>query len=293
MSEVQVRVGRLRQVVPDSLEFYFGIVARETRLRGRAARAGGRRRRGCAATDCAPRVGDRAARRSAARAAGAATCGSSRRGARGRVHRGRGGAAHAPREGQGRRGRARRQQHDRARPTAPTSTARGVTVVNLMSAPGAGKTTLLERALRRARRRARGRARGRRAGQPRRRPARRACTSRSSSSTPTAASAASATWTRTWSARRCPSLPLDELDLLIVENVGNLVCPAEFRIGEDARVMVCVGHRGRGQAAQVPAHVPRLRAGGGQQDRPAAAPGLRPGRASGHLDAVHPGVERC
>jgi hydrogenase nickel incorporation protein HypB len=35
-----------------------------------------------------------------------------------------------------------------------------------------------------------------------------------------------------------PSLPLDDIDLLIVENVGNLVCPAEFRIGEDLRVMV-------------------------------------------------------
>lgn len=35
-----------------------------------------------------------------------------------------------------------------------------------------------------------------------------------------------------------PALPLDEIDLLIVENVGNLVCPAEFRIGEDARIMV-------------------------------------------------------
>src|SRR6478672_2265372 len=34
------------------------------------------------------------------------------------------------------------------------------------------------------------------------------------------------------------ALPLDDLDLLIVENVGNLVCPAEFRIGEDARIMV-------------------------------------------------------
>ena len=33
-------------------------------------------------------------------------------------------------------------------------------------------------------------------------------------------------------------LALDDLDLLIVENVGNLVCPAEFRIGEDARIMV-------------------------------------------------------
>src|SRR6186997_2354405 len=35
-----------------------------------------------------------------------------------------------------------------------------------------------------------------------------------------------------------PLLPLDELDLLVVENVGNLVCPAEFRIGEDVRMMV-------------------------------------------------------
>jgi hydrogenase nickel incorporation protein HypB len=34
------------------------------------------------------------------------------------------------------------------------------------------------------------------------------------------------------------SVPLAELDLLVIENVGNLVCPAEFRVGEDARVMV-------------------------------------------------------
>ncbi|MBE6093689.1 MAG: hydrogenase nickel incorporation protein HypB [Selenomonas ruminantium] len=31
---------------------------------------------------------------------------------------------------------------------------------------------------------------------------------------------------------------LDELDLLVVENVGNLVCPAEFPLGEDARAVV-------------------------------------------------------
>ena len=33
-------------------------------------------------------------------------------------------------------------------------------------------------------------------------------------------------------------LPLAELELLIIENVGNLVCPAEFRVGEQARAMV-------------------------------------------------------
>jgi hydrogenase nickel incorporation protein HypB len=35
-----------------------------------------------------------------------------------------------------------------------------------------------------------------------------------------------------------PSLSLADLDLLVIENVGNLVCPAEFRVGEDARAMV-------------------------------------------------------
>jgi hydrogenase nickel incorporation protein HypB len=35
-----------------------------------------------------------------------------------------------------------------------------------------------------------------------------------------------------------PALPLEEIDLLVIENVGNLVCPAEFRVGEDVRVMV-------------------------------------------------------
>jgi hydrogenase nickel incorporation protein HypB len=34
------------------------------------------------------------------------------------------------------------------------------------------------------------------------------------------------------------SLQLDAIDLLVIENVGNLVCPAEFRVGEDRRVMV-------------------------------------------------------
>ncbi len=35
-----------------------------------------------------------------------------------------------------------------------------------------------------------------------------------------------------------PDLPLDEIDILIVENVGNLVCPAEFNIGEDLKIML-------------------------------------------------------
>ncbi len=33
-------------------------------------------------------------------------------------------------------------------------------------------------------------------------------------------------------------LPLKDLDLLIIENVGNLVCPAEFKVGEDMKIML-------------------------------------------------------
>jgi hydrogenase nickel incorporation protein HypB len=33
-------------------------------------------------------------------------------------------------------------------------------------------------------------------------------------------------------------IPLQEIDMLVIENVGNLVCPAEFKVGEDVRVMV-------------------------------------------------------
>jgi hydrogenase nickel incorporation protein HypB len=35
-----------------------------------------------------------------------------------------------------------------------------------------------------------------------------------------------------------PHLPVDELQLLFVENVGNLVCPANFNLGADLAVVV-------------------------------------------------------
>lgn len=38
--------------------------------------------------------------------------------------------------------------------------------------------------------------------------------------------------------RALGDLPLDDLDMVIVENVGNMVCPAEFDIGEMAKVAV-------------------------------------------------------
>jgi len=47
-------------------------------------------------------------------------------------------------------------------------------------------------------------------------------------------------------------LPLGELDLLVIENVGNLVCPAEFRVGEDARVMVSAVTEGEDKPLKYP-----------------------------------------
>ncbi|MDO4293819.1 MAG: hydrogenase nickel incorporation protein HypB [Eubacteriales bacterium] len=35
-----------------------------------------------------------------------------------------------------------------------------------------------------------------------------------------------------------PLLPLDQLDVFFVENIGNLVCPAEFKIGESLRITI-------------------------------------------------------
>ena len=49
-----------------------------------------------------------------------------------------------------------------------------------------------------------------------------------------------------------PEVGLDEIDLLIIENVGNLVCPAEFRVGEDAKAMVCSVTEGEDKPLKYP-----------------------------------------
>jgi hydrogenase nickel incorporation protein HypB len=47
-------------------------------------------------------------------------------------------------------------------------------------------------------------------------------------------------------------LNLDEIDLLIVENVGNLVCPAEFKVGENFKAMVLSTPEGADKPAKYP-----------------------------------------
>ncbi len=89
-----------------------------------------------------------------------------------------------------------------------------------------------------------------------------------------------------------PALPLAELDLLVIENVGNLVCPAEFRVGEDARIMVCSVTEGEDKPLKYPLMfracdlvivnkvdlLPHLE--------------FDLDKLLYHVDAVHPGVER-
>jgi hydrogenase nickel incorporation protein HypB len=114
----------------------------------------------------------------------------------------------------------------------------GVAVVNFMSAPGAGKTTLLERALEVLEHElAIGVLEGDIQGShDADRLARFHVAVTQLNTAPRFGGECHLDANMVRSA--LPSVPLDELELLIVENVGNLVCPAEFRIGEDLRVMV-------------------------------------------------------
>jgi hydrogenase nickel incorporation protein HypB len=48
-------------------------------------------------------------------------------------------------------------------------------------------------------------------------------------------------------------LPLDGLDLVLIENVGNLVCPADIRLGEDRRVVVLSVAEGDDKPLKYPA----------------------------------------
>ncbi len=54
-------------------------------------------------------------------------------------------------------------------------------------------------------------------------------------------------------ARALDELPLDELDALFIENVGNLVCPVGYQLGEEAVVAVLSIAEGQDKPAKYPA----------------------------------------
>jgi hydrogenase nickel incorporation protein HypB len=128
----------------------------------------------------------------------------------------------------------------------------GVTVLNLMSAPGAGKTTLLERVVS-------GSLDGRSVG------VLEGDVQGSYDADRLASLHVPVTQLNTdpgfggechldanMVRSAVPALPLEQLDLLVIENVGNLVCPAEFRVGEDARAMICAVTEGEDKPLKYP-----------------------------------------
>jgi len=55
-----------------------------------------------------------------------------------------------------------------------------------------------------------------------------------------------------WVKKCLEQFDLDNLDLVIVENVGNLVCPAEFQLGDDERIVVLSVTEGEDKPAKYP-----------------------------------------
>jgi hydrogenase nickel incorporation protein HypB len=49
-----------------------------------------------------------------------------------------------------------------------------------------------------------------------------------------------------------PTFDLSKTDVLIIENVGNLVCPAEFKIGENIKIMLLSTPEGADKPAKYP-----------------------------------------
>src|SRR3954464_9522933 len=89
-----------------------------------------------------------------------------------------------------------------------------------------------------------------------------------------------------------PALPVAELDLLVIENVGTLVCPAEFRVGEDARVMVSSVTEGEDKPLKYPLMFRTCELVLINKIDLLEHLDFDLEKFLHHLDAVHPGVER-
>ncbi|MFB0518687.1 MAG: hydrogenase nickel incorporation protein HypB [Acidobacteriota bacterium] len=111
---------------------------------------------------------------------------------------------------------------------------KGVAVFNLLSSPGSGKTSLIERTVSHLQGRLRTAVIT--GDLQTDRDAQRIARHRVSVKQITTGGAChlDASMVR----KALPFFPIDQLDLLLIENVGNLVCPAAYDLGEDAKVTI-------------------------------------------------------
>ena len=169
--------------------------------------------------------------------------------------------------------------------------AHGVVVINLMSAPGAGKTTLLERVVRDLADVRVGVLEGDVQGSvDAERIASLHVPVTQINTDPGFGGECHLDANMVRSA--LPSIPLDEIDLLLIENVGNLVCPAEFRVGEDHRVMVSSVTEGEDKPLKYPLMFRACELVVVNKIDLLPHLDFDLDRFLYHLDAVHPGVER-
>jgi len=163
----------------------------------------------------------------------------------------------------------------------------GTYVINLLSSPGAGKTTLLEETLRRLGDRYRvaalvgdqatdlDAARLRRSGAP----------------VEQIVTGAECRLDAQMVTAALRDFDATAVELLAIENVGNLICPAEYDLGEDLRVVVFSTTEGEDKPLKYPlafatAHLAII-----SKTDLAAAAGFDRASAKANIERVHPGIE--
>jgi hydrogenase nickel incorporation protein HypB len=88
------------------------------------------------------------------------------------------------------------------------------------------------------------------------------------------------------------ALPLQAIEMLLIENVGNLVCPAEFKVGEHSRVMVSAVTEGEDKPLKYPLMFRSAELVLVNKVDLLAHLDFDPAQFLRNLDAVNPGVAR-